>query len=100
MISRVTALGIGPVSNDYLERLLGDRVALEQIRHVRILQEALAADADPLRLALVVGLDHNTATAHATAARHLLAGPVECAQPAPTGPANPSDSAASRSEPR
>ncbi len=103
LLSRVTALGIGPASPGYLERLLGDHVDLEQIRQDRILQEALATDADPLRLTLVFGLDHTTAMAYATAARHLLASPVECAQPAPTAlpsPTNPSDSAASPPESR
>lgn len=74
LVSRVTALGIGPVSTDYLERLLGNRVDLEQIRQDRILQEALATVTDPLRLALVFGLDHTTVTAYTTAARPLALG--------------------------
>lgn len=83
LVSRVTALGIGPVSTDYPERLLGDRVDLEQICQDRILQEALAADADPLRLGLVFDLDHTTATAYATAARHVLAAPWNAPSPCP-----------------
>jgi hypothetical protein len=72
LVSRTTALGIGPVTADYLERLLTPRIDLEQIRQDRILHEALISDADPLQLALVFGIDHSTAMTYANLARQIL----------------------------
>ena len=45
LISRATALGTAPVTTDYLERLLTQRIDLERIRQDRILHEALTSDA-------------------------------------------------------
>jgi hypothetical protein len=45
-------------------------------RRDRILQEALAAGADPRHLALVFNIDHTNAMAHAHAARNLLGSPA------------------------
>jgi hypothetical protein len=53
LLSRTTALGIGPVTDDHLERLLTAPIDLKRIRQDRILHEALTCHADPLRLALV-----------------------------------------------
>ncbi len=72
LVSRTTALGTGPVTADYLERLLTLRIDLEQIRQDRILHEALTNDADPLQLALVFGIDHSTAMTYANLARQIL----------------------------
>jgi hypothetical protein len=73
LISRTTALGIGPVTADYLERLLTEQIDLERIRQDRILHEALTCNADPLQLALVFGIDHSTAMTYANLARQILA---------------------------
>jgi predicted metal-dependent hydrolase len=73
LISRKTALGMGLVTADYLERLLTERIDLERIRRDRILHEALTCDADPLQLALVFGIDHSTAMTYANLARQILA---------------------------
>ena len=51
-------------------------ISLEHIRRDRILQEALAARADPLHLALIFNIDHTNAMAYASAARNLLSGPA------------------------
>lgn len=72
LVSRTTALGIGPVTADYLERLLTLRIDLKWIRQDRILHEALTSDADPLQLALVFGIDHSTAMTYANLARQIL----------------------------
>jgi hypothetical protein len=73
LLSRIAALGTGPVSDDYLAGLLPDQVELERIRQDRILHEALISGADPLRLAVVFGIDHSTAMAYADLARRVLA---------------------------
>ena len=74
LISRISALGTGPVSADYLDKHQLRGVSLEHIRRDRILQEALATGADPLHLALVFNIDHTNAMAYANAARNLLSG--------------------------
>jgi hypothetical protein len=74
LLSRITALGTGPVSDDYLIGLLPDQINLERIRQDRILHEALISGADPLRLALVFGIDHSTAMTYADLARQILVG--------------------------
>ena len=60
LVSRISALGAGPVSPDYLDkhRLRGislDHIHRDHIRRDRILAEALATGADPRHLA---GLQH------------------------------------------
>jgi len=77
LVSRISALGTGPVSADYLDKHQLRGISLEQIRRDRILHEALATGADPLHLALVFNIDHTNAMAYANAARNLLTGPAE-----------------------
>lgn len=73
LITQRTALGIGPVSTDYLKRhLLRRGIRLEHIRGDRILHEALSVGADPLHLALVFNLSHTTASRYAAIAQSLL----------------------------
>jgi hypothetical protein len=69
LLSRITALGTRPVSDDYLAGLLPDPVELDRIRQDRILHEALISGGDPLRLAVVFGIDHSTAVTYADLAR-------------------------------
>ena len=76
LISRISALGTGPVSPDYLDKHQLRGISLEHIRRDRILQEALATGADPLHLTLVFNIDHTNAMAYADAARNLLSGPA------------------------
>ena len=77
LVSRIGALGTGPVSADYLDKHQLHGISLEQIRRDRILAEALATGADPLHLALVFNIDHTNAMAYANAARNLLTSPAE-----------------------
>jgi len=77
LLSRISALGTGPVSPDYPGKHQPRGVCLEHIRRDRILQEALATGADPLHLALVFNIDHTNAMAYANAARNLLSSPAE-----------------------
>jgi hypothetical protein len=72
LISRISALGAGPVAPDYLDKHQLPGISLERIRRDRILHEALATGADPLHLALVFNIDHTNAMAYANAARNLL----------------------------
>ena len=46
--------------------------SVERIRADRILHEALTAGPDPLHLALVFSISHNTAARYAAVAEHLL----------------------------
>jgi integrase len=77
LISRISALGTGPVSPDYLDKRQLRGISLEHIRRDRILQEALAAGADPLHLTLVFNIDHTNAMAYANAASNLLSGQAQ-----------------------
>ena len=72
LISRISALGTGPVAPDYLDKHQLCGLSLERIRRDRILQEAVATGADPLHLTLVFNIDHTNAMAYANAARNLL----------------------------
>jgi site-specific recombinase XerD len=76
LLSRISALGTGPVSADYLDKHQPPGITLEHIRRHRILHEALATGADPLHLALVFNIDHTNAMAYANAARNLLSSPA------------------------
>ena len=76
LVSRISALGTGPVSPDYLDKHQLHGISLEQIRRDRILHEALATGADSLHLALVFNIDHTNAMAYANAARNLLSSPA------------------------
>lgn len=89
LLSRTTALGTGPVTDDYLAGLLTDRIDLERIRQDRILHEALISGADPLRLALVFGISNRTAMIYAGLGRRVLS------DAEPTASAHP-DSASGR----
>jgi hypothetical protein len=80
LISRISALGTGPVSADYLDKRQLHGLSLDHIRRDRILHEALAAHADPLHLALVFNIDHTNAMAYARAARELLSEPADQAR--------------------
>jgi integrase len=77
LVSRISALGTRPVSPDYPGKPQLHGISLQRIRRDRILQEALAAGADPLHLALVFNIDHTNAMAYANAARNLLSSPAE-----------------------
>ncbi len=77
LVSRVNALGTGPVSPDYPDKHRLRGISLEHIRRDRILQEALATGAGPLHLALVFNIDRTNAMAYANAARNLLSSPAE-----------------------
>ena len=95
MIKTPTPLPSSPVALSW--HLLLGGVQLEQIRGDRVLQEALAAGADPLHLTAVFHLSLATATATATAyvdvdvdvdvARSLLVRLVEA--PPSSGPSAP-----------
>jgi hypothetical protein len=88
LVSTVTATGTQPVSDYYLScHLLLQGVQLEQIRGDRILQEALAVEADPLHLAMAFNLSSATAIAYADIARHLLERPIETATASADAPA-------------
>jgi hypothetical protein len=80
LISRVSALGTKPVAADYLDKHLLLGAPLERIRRDRILQEALATGADPLRLTLIFNIDYTTAMSYADAARKLPDAPAEQGQ--------------------
>jgi hypothetical protein len=77
LISRISALGTGPVSPGYLDKHQLRGISPEHIRRDRILQEALATGAGPLHLTLVFNIDHTNAMAYANAARNLLSGSAE-----------------------
>ena len=76
LVSRISALGTGPVSPDYLDKHQLRGISLDHIRRDRILHEALATGADPLHLALVFNIDHTNAMTYANAARNILTGPA------------------------
>ena len=72
LVSRISALGTGPVSPDCLDKHQLHGISLERIRRDRILHEAMATGTDPLHLALVFNIDHTNAMAYANAARNLM----------------------------
>lgn len=73
LITRGTALGLGPVGHNYLtDRLLPLGVDLEHIRTDRVLHEALTVGPDPLHLVLVFNLAHTTANRYAAFAQNIL----------------------------
>ncbi|HEV8279278.1 MAG TPA: site-specific integrase [Streptosporangiaceae bacterium] len=75
LVTRISALGTGPVSPDYLDKHQLRGISLEHIRRDRILHEALASGGDPLHLTLVFNIDPTNAMAYASAARNLLSEP-------------------------
>jgi hypothetical protein len=74
LISKQSALRLGPVSAKFILNLRGLPANLERLRIDRQLEEALAAGTDPLHLAAELGLAETTAIHHATNARQLLEG--------------------------
>lgn len=102
LISRTTALGVGPVSHPWVDHeLRGLPATLDRIRRDRHLEEALVRGPDPLHLAEVFGLSSKTAIHYARSARELLAEPPNPAAPgspgtpAPTPPGTPERSSGS-----
>ncbi|GAB3147250.1 hypothetical protein GCM10027290_30250 [Micromonospora sonneratiae] len=78
LISKESALRLGPVSHAWLSLILrGLPATLERLRVDRRLDEAIASGADPLHLAEVFGISENTAIRYANAARQLLDTGVE-----------------------
>jgi hypothetical protein len=76
LISARTALGHGPVSAPWANRILrGLPATLERLRIDRQLEEALTHRADPLHLAMVFDIDESTAIRYAASARQLLERP-------------------------
>jgi hypothetical protein len=66
-----------------LQRLLSTRIDFERIRQDHILPKRSPAGADPLRLALVFGIDHSTAMTYARLARQILTDHEPAAFPGP-----------------
>ncbi|MFI5851607.1 integrase [Micromonospora chalcea] len=76
LISKESAIRLGPVTHPWLTRILrGLPATLERLRIDRHLDEALASGADPLQVAAVFGFSDTTAIRYANAARHLLNAP-------------------------
>ena len=71
LVSRESALHLGPVSTTYLSRLHGLPAILEQLRIDCQLAEAMATGFDPLHLAEVFGISEHTAIRYAVNARRL-----------------------------
>jgi hypothetical protein len=78
LVSARTAVGLGPVSLPWANRILrGLPATLERLRIDRQLEEALTHQADPLHLAVVFDLDESTAIRYAASAGQLLQRPHE-----------------------
>jgi hypothetical protein len=92
LISRRSALGLGPVSAPWIRDLRGLPATLDRLRIDRQLEEAIACGADPLHVAAVFDIDTSTAIRYAVNARQLLAHDHEArlsASPPTTNSANP-----------
>ncbi len=90
LISRASALGVGPVSPPWVDReLRGLPATLDRIRRDRHLEEALVQGPDPLHLAEVFGLSSKTAIHYARSARELLSEPPDPAAPGSPGTPDP-----------
>jgi integrase len=73
LLSRESALRLGPVTHPWINRLLrGLPATLERLRIDRQLDEALTSGGDPLQVAEVFGVCEKTAVRYAAAARQLL----------------------------
>jgi integrase len=73
LISKDSALRLGPVTYPWLNRILrGLPAGLERLRMDRQLDEALTSGADPLQIAEVFGVAESTALRYADAASQLL----------------------------
>ncbi len=77
LVTRKTAHTGEPVSRYWMSSLFrGLPVTAEQLRDDRIVEEALAGRADPLRLAAVFGFGPRTGLRYATAAQETGSGSV------------------------
>jgi len=73
LVTRSTASGRNPSSHSWIKKhFTGLTATIEQMRTDRQLEEALSAGPDPLHLAAVFGISHQTAIRYAHAARQLL----------------------------
>jgi len=78
LISRESALKLGPVSAPWVGRIVqGLPATIERLRIDRQLEEAMASGADPLHVALVFGISDSSAVRYAENARRLLERPHE-----------------------
>ncbi len=78
LVSRQSALKLGPVSAPWVGRIVqGLPATIERLRIDRQLEEAMASGADPLHVALVFGISESSAVRYAENARHLLERPHE-----------------------
>jgi integrase len=85
LISRESALGLGPVSEVWVSHSLrGLEASIERLRIDRQLEEAMASRADPLHLARVFNISETTAVRYAENARQLLQRPHEPFSSSPT----------------
>jgi integrase len=90
LISKESALHLGPVSHPWINRILrGLPATLERLRVDRHLDEAIISGGDPLHLAEIFGMDETTAIRYADAARQLLASSVEPDPPVHSEPSAP-----------
>ena len=73
LVTRSTASGRNPSSHPWIKKhFTGLTATIEQMRTDRQLEEALSAGPDPLHLAAVFGISHQTAIRYAHAARQLF----------------------------
>ena len=73
LLSRESALRLGPVSQPWINRILrGLPATLERLRIDRQLDEAITSGGDPLHLAEVFGISDSAAIRYADVARQLL----------------------------
>lgn len=78
IVSARTALGTRPVTGQFIRFRLGrNGFSVDRIRADRILDEALTAGADPLRLSRVFNISHTTATKYTTVAEAILSDELE-----------------------
>jgi integrase len=80
LVNPETVHGTAPIGQVFVNRRIQRAgCTVGRIRADRILHEALTAPTgpDPLHLALVFGICHNTAARYASAAEHLLTGELE-----------------------
>ncbi|MFI5541539.1 integrase [Nocardia sp. NPDC051900] len=78
IVSADSVLATEPVPDYHLTWHLGLLgIDLEHIRGDRILQEAIAVDADPLHLTIAFGLSEKTAIGYSVLARNLMQRPIE-----------------------
>jgi hypothetical protein len=82
LINQMTAMGLTAVGTYWIDvGCRGQEATVERMRVDRQLEEAMTHGPDPLRLAVVFGLDDKTAIRYAAAARYLLESPIEHDRP-------------------